>query len=752
LSKKIKEKGFFLLAGLLIGVLVLLLNEMGVFERLELMTLDLRYKVNEGKRYKRNEVVLVVIRPEDIKELGKFSSWPRSYYAQVIDQLREAGAKVICFDLFFTSPRSPDKDRLLIEATRKAGDVLYPVFYPQNLTEEMFRGGPAFVPELKMNIPELAEAAAGQGHINLQVDIDGKVRRVPFAISYEGEIFPATGLLSVLKYRDIPLKELRQKGDFLYAGDYKIPLDEKGNILIKNFGIMGGDEIPWFHFADVKAGRIPKEFFQGKIVIVGYTISGGTKTDIYLTPRERQFGVTIIASLIDTILRRDFLRYLPLRINSLIIFSVSLVWILIMTGGDFRRNTLLTAGLIVAEGGISVYLFEKPGIILEVIPLLTVIFSNYILGTIVVSRKTDLAMQEGERRLKMFQEMAKTTTSSLGEKGSLDFIVSRIAQAVRTELCILREFDKETGTLKLAATYGLEEDIRNPDIFEFDLKLAEEAIASSEPLLIRREEDSSTGEKTSVMYSVLRIKGEVIGTISVRGKVAPTSRNTFFTKEDADLFATLSYEATVAVKNAQLYREVQKLFVDAVASLAATIDAKDSYTEHHSERVSLYSIAIAEELELSQKDKEALKLAATLHDIGKIGVPESVLKKPGKLTDEEYNEMKLHPVKGARIMEHIGQLQPIIPGMRHHHERYDGKGYPDGLMGESIPLMGRIIAVADTYDAMTSARPYRGACTPEVACREIKKNMGTQFDPRIAEAFLLASSKGKISSLSLESV
>ena len=415
-----------------------------------------------------------------------------------------------------------------------------------------------------------------------------------------------------------------------------------------------------------------------------------------------------------------------------------------MTGGNFRRNTFLSAGLILNAAGLSLYLFEGSGIILGVIPLSTVILFNYILCTIVVSRKTDLALREGERRLKMFQEMARTTTSSLGEKGSLDLIVSRLAQAVKAELCILRELDKETGTLRLVATYGLEKDIKDPALLEFDLKVAEEALASAEPLLIRGEKDFSSDEKVSLMSSTLRIKGEGIGAISVHGKVASLPRATFFTPEDADFFTTLSYEVTVAVKNAQLYREVQKLFLEAVASLAATIDAKDSYTEYHSERVALYSLAIAEELGLSCKDKEDLKLTAILHDIGKIGVPEFILKKPGRLSAEEYEEMKLHPVKGVRIMEHIDQLQPIIPGMRHHHERYNGKVYPDGLTGKSIPLMGRIIAVADTYDALTSARPYRETSTPERACREVEKSMGAQFYPLVAEAFLRAFSKGKI--------
>ena len=217
MNKKGKEKGLFLLLGLFIAILVLFLNQTGLFERLELMTVDLRFKVNGKKLYRGNDVVLVAIRPEDIQVLGKFP-WPRSYYAQVIDRLHAAGAKVICFDIFFSFPRSPAGDRALVEATRRAGNVLYPVFYPQGLTAKMFRDGPAVVPKLTGNIPALAGAAAGQGHINLKVDLDGKIRSVPFALSFKGKIFPATGLLSVLKYKDISWKDVREKDNFLYAG------------------------------------------------------------------------------------------------------------------------------------------------------------------------------------------------------------------------------------------------------------------------------------------------------------------------------------------------------------------------------------------------------------------------------------------------------------------------------------------------------------------------------------------------------
>lgn len=184
-------------------------------------------------------------------------------------------------------------------------------------------------------------------------------------------------------------------------------------------------------------------------------------------------------------------------------------------------------------------------------------------------------------------------------------------------------------------------------------------------------------------------------------------------------------------KNSQL----RLLFFNTIQSLVQSLEAKDKYTEGHSRRVAEMSSLMAERLLFSDEDVEKLKLAGILHDIGKIGVRETCLNKPGKLTDEEYEEIKLHPLISERILRPIEELQGILADIRHHHERFDGKGYPHGLRGEKIPLGARILAIADSYDAMTSDRPYRPALTPEKALVELEGNAGKQFDPQLIKVF-----------------
>jgi len=173
-----------------------------------------------------------------------------------------------------------------------------------------------------------------------------------------------------------------------------------------------------------------------------------------------------------------------------------------------------------------------------------------------------------------------------------------------------------------------------------------------------------------------------------------------------------------------------------IETLRRTVDAKDAYTRGHSDRVSCYSVLIGEKLGLSKEDLEILKVGGLFHDIGKIGIPDNILLKPSKLTFEEYDEIKKHPLIGAHILENSKVFENIIPIVLHHHERYDGKGYPYGLKGEDIPFMARIVAVSDTFDAMTSSRSYRNSLSIDIVKDEFKKCNGTQFDPDIVSIFL----------------
>ena len=182
--------------------------------------------------------------------------------------------------------------------------------------------------------------------------------------------------------------------------------------------------------------------------------------------------------------------------------------------------------------------------------------------------------------------------------------------------------------------------------------------------------------------------------------------------------------------------QLEQAYLDMIQTLRYTVEAKDSYTRGHSDRVSEYSVLIGEKLVLSKEQIKTLRIGGLFHDIGKIGIPDSILLKPAKLTDDEYSQIKNHPSIGAHILGSAVIFKDIIPIVKHHHERYDGNGYPSRLKGEEIPYIARIAAVADTFDAMTSRRSYRGPIDIEHVKEEIKRCEGTQFDPKIAEAFL----------------
>lgn len=184
------------------------------------------------------------------------------------------------------------------------------------------------------------------------------------------------------------------------------------------------------------------------------------------------------------------------------------------------------------------------------------------------------------------------------------------------------------------------------------------------------------------------------------------------------------------------YEQLEKSYMESIEVLRQTVDAKDPYTRGHSDRVSEYSVLIGKYMGLDEESIKTLRVGGLFHDIGKIGVPDHILLKPGKLTDDEYSEIKNHPSIGAHILSTATIFSNLIPIVKHHHERYDGRGYPSRLAGNAIPFLARIAAVADTYDAMTSKRPYRDALPLDVVIEEIRKNSGTQFDPEIAHVFL----------------
>ncbi len=232
--------------------------------------------------------------------------------------------------------------------------------------------------------------------------------------------------------------------------------------------------------------------------------------------------------------------------------------------------------------------------------------------------------------------------------------------------------------------------------------------------------------------------------------------NRDFHRKELNFIIALASDVAMAIRNAKLFKQLQEeldkrhqLFINTTVALAAAIEAKDHYTHGHTQRVTNLSLEIGrkiikKDIHLEHRFLEHLQIAALLHDIGKIGVPEIILNKQGKLNDEERQKMQLHPVIGANILEPIKELKTAIEGVKYHHERYDGKGYPEGLSSDGIPIIAAIIAVADAFDAMVSNRPYRKAMSKEKAILEIKHASGQQFHPLVTSTLFQLYEQGKI--------
>jgi len=245
---------------------------------------------------------------------------------------------------------------------------------------------------------------------------------------------------------------------------------------------------------------------------------------------------------------------------------------------------------------------------------------------------------------------------------------------------------------------------------------------------------------SSAMCAPLMHQDESLGVLYVDTRGTTNA----FEQGDVELLVGVAGPAAIAIKNAQYVNELERAYEDTLKALSNAVELRDHYTVGHTWRVTNFAIEIAKALGWNEERLQSVERGGLLHDVGKIGVDNAILSKPGRLTDEEYEKMKVHPERGAQLMRDIKLLRPIVPYCLYHHERYDGRGYPYGLKGEEIPIEGRLTAVADTFDAMTSHRPYRRGLDPEVAIAEIEGGKGTQFDPVCADALIGCYREGKL--------
>lgn len=329
-----------------------------------------------------------------------------------------------------------------------------------------------------------------------------------------------------------------------------------------------------------------------------------------------------------------------------------------------------------------------------------------------------------------------------------DTLMDTIIDVINPERAFLLLRDPETGDIRPAVVRC---EVAINERLPLSQTIVQDCVTKSQHVLCpdaMMDERFNTGDSIfinkirSVMCVPLESQKQILGAIYV-----DSSQETgAFTERHLELLSAIGRQAGIGIERANLIQELEDLAMWSILTLVAAIEAKDQYTRGHSERVAAFSVQIAEQLGEGDKMIENIRLGALLHDVGKIGVPEAVLTKPGRLTDEEFALIKEHPVTGAKIIGQIDnrRMKHPLDIARHHHERWDGRGYPDGLAGDRIPYTARIVGVADAYDAMSTARPYRKPYEKEFIAQEMMTGMGTQFDPEIAKAFLTVWQEGRL--------
>ncbi|MEW6571073.1 MAG: HD domain-containing phosphohydrolase [Nitrospirota bacterium] len=337
-------------------------------------------------------------------------------------------------------------------------------------------------------------------------------------------------------------------------------------------------------------------------------------------------------------------------------------------------------------------------------------------------------------------EVSKEIISEIDPKRLLRLIVETAVKETRADKSWVALSDEEKGELDLKEHHGLSSELIRDFHEVYKKTFTELVFKEKKPLVItpgkklppeiesiRIKEDSSFS-----VYVPLRVRGSILGLLSIFRK----SSEHPFTTSEVEFVSVLGGLAAAAIENARLYEKLEKSYLSTIVTLSGVVEARDLYTDKHMKDIAEYSVGIARKLGLADTEIDNIRKAALLHDLGKVSVPDSILMKAGKLSEEEMDIIKKHPANGAKMIGPVEPLRQAREIIRHHQEYYDGSGYPDGLKGDDIPLGARIIAVADAFGAMTTDRPYRKALSIKEAINELKKCAGTQFDPDIVRIFI----------------
>ena len=645
------------------------------------------------------DVALVAIDPQSLRAFPAWP-WPRSLYARAIERLDAAGARAIGFDIDLSTARDADDDAALAATIAGSGRVVLATF---RQLQPLPGGGELEVANLP--IPALADASAALGSVLMPVDSDGVVRRAPRRSAIGGR-----------EYETLAAAALR------VASAVDAPRDAEERVLIDYRRSRG---IPQLSIVDVIEGRFDPEWVRGRAVLIGATAA--EFQDLWETPlAPAQPGVWIQAVAYRTLVAERAglpVTHPAARSAELALTLAGSLAVGLLAGfGAWRRLAALAllSGAVLAGTG---WIFAARGLLFDPVTPIAAMAGMHVLGLERVRDRLRGLVAQRDRSLAVIQRVGEASAAPIA------------GDPLGAALALLGDVvDASAVALLRAAPDGLL-DGRRLDWQRRgtqpagDAELAASALAQRTTLIVPRRGDGSPGLCVHApLFSGKRAVGVLVVERESTDALEPLEVRTL---------ATVGAQIALLAENLRLVDDLRSTFDASIEAIASAVEARDGYTESHCRRLAIFSVSMAERLGLEPEEVEAIRLGALLHDVGKIGVRDEVLLKPARLTDAERAEMQEHAACGYRIVQPIHGLRAMtLACVRHHHERWDGTGYPDGLSGEEIPIGARIVAIVDVWDALSTSRPYKPAYDQPAVIEILEKSRGTFFEPALVDLFL----------------
>jgi putative nucleotidyltransferase with HDIG domain len=649
------------------------------------------------------DAVLVAIDPQSLRALPEWP-WPRRLYASAVENLGRAGARAIALDIDFSAEREPDDDAALAYALGTSGRTVLASFRQVQLLP-----GGAQLEIMSRPAPALEAAAAALGSVLLPVDPDGVLRRAPrvFAVG-DRELSSRAGAALAVATGEAPRPSTA--GDELLAIDYR----------------RAEPAVPRLSFSDVVLGHFDPESVAGRTVFVGAT--SAELQDLWPTPLgPARPGVLVQALLYRTLAAEQsgasvlrsagFALQLGLTLGLVASAAAAHRW-------SHRRRTLLLASLALGTASGAAWLVARTGILVDPVVPLASLGLQYVAGLESVRSRFRRELEVQEHSLTALFRVGEATTGRAGA-GALDSVLALLGDVVDASGVALLRSDA-AGRLD-----GRRVEWRRRGAGEIgSAESARDALARR-ALLVVPTRGASRALSGCCVYAPLVAGDQTVGALVVeRDSVERLDATRLRT------IATAGAQLALTIENLKLVDSLRATFESSVEALASAVEARDGYTVSHCRRLAAFSSLVCERLGLSEQETESVRMGALLHDVGKIGIRDEVLLKPGRLSPDERAVMESHAAIGHRIAVAIHGLSPTtLSCIRHHHERWDGEGYPDRLAGSDIPLGARIVSVVDVWDALSTARPYKPAFESDEVLGILRKDSGRHFDPEVVDVF-----------------